>query len=213
MNNQQTLTIKGETLVLHASGAVYWPARKAVLIADVHIGKVDHFRKEGIAVPAHAQQTNYDKLNDLLETFAPEKIYFLGDLFHSKRNRDWDTFFRWMDEKNLEYTLVMGNHDRHDQAAIKHSQLRLSGDLILSPFYLSHHPLEDSEGFNICGHIHPGVVLRGKGKLMVKSACFAKYKNQLILPAFGTFTGLHILDPKACQRIFMIADGEVIDLG
>ena len=43
--------MRGERLQLHADRALYWPARGRLLIADLHLGKGDVFRRAGIAVP------------------------------------------------------------------------------------------------------------------------------------------------------------------
>jgi len=40
-----------QDLLLLPQKAIYWQQQKALIVADVHFGKVGHFRKAGIAVP------------------------------------------------------------------------------------------------------------------------------------------------------------------
>ena len=63
-----------------------------------------------------------------------------------------------------------------------------------------------------CGHLHPGVKLKGDGLQRLKLPCFYHTKNQLILPAFGAFTGLHILHPKEEDLIYVTTGKEVIEI-
>ena len=73
---------------LHPSGAAFWVEKKTLLLADVHLGKVAHFRKNGIAVPRKAEGAFYQKVTALLNEFNIERFVFLGDLFHSFQNND-----------------------------------------------------------------------------------------------------------------------------
>ena len=77
------ITIQNHNFTLHPSGAMYWHEREMLLISDVHLGKVSHFRKHGSAVPKKAIAKNFEKLQDVIQSFAPKVICFLGDLFHS----------------------------------------------------------------------------------------------------------------------------------
>jgi len=80
------ITIADIAITLHPYKVIYIPDMKTLLIADVHIGKVSHFRKNGMAIPSTIIDTNFLRLNHCLEFFNPDEIYFLGDLFHSRWN-------------------------------------------------------------------------------------------------------------------------------
>ncbi|RYZ78352.1 MAG: metallophosphoesterase, partial [Moraxellaceae bacterium] len=84
-----------QDLLLLPQKAIYWQQQKTLIAADVHLGKVGHFRKAGIAVPRDMEQDDLGMLSDLIEEYHPEKIIFLGDLFHSDMNADWDWFAMW----------------------------------------------------------------------------------------------------------------------
>ena len=75
-----------QDFVLDASGALYWPAQKAVILSDIHLGKVAHFRKHGTALPTEAQYENYHRLTKLIECYKPQQMLIIGDLFHSTIN-------------------------------------------------------------------------------------------------------------------------------
>ena len=47
---------------LHKTGAIYWKEKNTLLLADLHLGKVGHFRKSGIPVPRKAGGVFYDKI-------------------------------------------------------------------------------------------------------------------------------------------------------
>ena len=96
---------------LHPSGAAFWVEKKTLLLADVHLGKVAHFRKNGIAVPRKAEGAFYQKITALLKEFTIERIVFLGDLFHSFQNNEWLLFTAWVKQQRASMILVEGNHD------------------------------------------------------------------------------------------------------
>ncbi len=204
------IQIKDETFILHPSGAVFWESKKVIIIADVHLGKVTHFRKYGIAIPQNAISENFRKITDVLDYFEPEKIIFLGDLFHSSKNAEWDLFEKWLSNHNQETYLIIGNHDIIDKKHYNSIDVIVIEMLEIEDFFFTHHPTEKDNLFNFSGHIHPGIILRGLGLQSLKLRCFFQKPNQMILPAFGEFTGKFILKPKSNHHIFAIAGNEVI---
>jgi DNA ligase-associated metallophosphoesterase len=206
------INLNGEQMMLHPFGALYWPKKQALLLADVHIGKVEHFRKSGLAIPQGISTENFNRLDKVLDVFKPLHLIFLGDLFHSTKNKAWDRFFSWLNTKQLTVSLVIGNHDRYAEKVLSDDDLNLISHLELDDFYLTHHPEDQMSKFNVCGHIHPGVVIRGRGRAYAKSACFAVENNRIILPAFGVFTGLHPIEPETCKSIYVCTPDEVLQL-
>ena len=206
----QTITIRNKQFTLHPSGAVYWHEMQMLFIADVHFGKVAHFRKHGAAVPKKASEENFRKLDALVETFQTKTICFLGDLFHSKKNNSWGDFEKWVHKTEAELILINGNHDIIPKYLFQDLGISIYDELILSDLLLTHHPTDSDHLFNLSGHIHPGVRLQGVGRQLLKLPCFFKTAKQMILPAFGTFTGKYILSPEATDAVYAIADGEVI---
>lgn len=208
-----TIAIKSNTFILHPSGAIFWEDRKALLISDVHLGKVSHFRKHGVAIPNNAVSKNFTRLTDVVDYFDPERIFFLGDLFHSSKNSEWHLFVEWSDCCVAEIILIAGNHDviareNYDEIAIK-----VFKELEIDGFLLTHHPTEREGFFNFSGHIHPGIELRGFGGQFLKLPCFYKKENQMILPAFGEFTGKYMILPEGNDLVYAVTKEEVIGVG
>ncbi|EMY82582.1 DNA repair metallophosphoesterase, MPP superfamily superfamily protein [Psychroflexus gondwanensis ACAM 44] len=198
--------------IMHSSGSLYWPSKEVLLIADVHFGKIDHFRKNGSALPNEVSLENFKKLDRVIDEFQPKGIIFLGDLFHSTQNRDWDRFTAWVKEQSIKMTLVVGNHDIIPSYYFEDLGIEVVPSLNIDTLFLSHHP-EEKQGFwNICGHLHPGYRLRGQGKQQLKLSCFYKKKYQLILPAFGAFTGHFLIEPEDNEDVFILAENEVLSL-
>ncbi|MEO0899769.1 MAG: ligase-associated DNA damage response endonuclease PdeM [Bacteroidota bacterium] len=218
MPNRQSIIVevKGETLELLPERAIWWPAQKSLLIADLHLGKSGHFRSHGIAIPAKVNQTDLKKLRFLIDRLALDTIYFLGDLFHSSYNKEWEAFVALLTEKKKRYVLVKGNHDILKEEKYREAGLELVPQgCEVGPFYLSHEPMEvyPSKKYPLVGHIHPGLRLVGNGRQKLSLPAFAFGQKEGILPAFGTFTGLYILEPEEEDQLFVVAERSVIRVG
>jgi len=208
-----TIKIKSHTFILHPSGALFWEERKALLISDVHLGKVSHFRKHGVAIPNSAVSKNFQRLTSVVDYFDPERILFLGDLFHSSKNSEWHLFVEWSDCCVAEIILIAGNHDVIAKENYDGIDVKVFKELEIDGFLLTHHPTEREGFFNFSGHIHPGVELRGFGGQSLRLPCFFQKENQMILPAFGEFTGKYIMVPEGDDRVYAVTKEEVILIG
>lgn len=206
------IKLKGNHFDLHPSGAAFWVEKKTLLLADVHLGKVAHFRKNGIAVPRKAEGAFYKKITLLLNEFEVERILFLGDLFHSFQNNEWHLFTAWVKQQKASMILVEGNHDIIPASQFEQIGLQVVDHFIEDAFYFSHFPEEKETQFIFCGHVHPGVKLKGNGLQQMKMPCFFQSPQQMILPAFGAFTGLHILTPKAGDYVYITTGKEVVEI-
>jgi len=208
-----SISIASEELVLDGSGAAYWPDRGLLLLSDLHLGKVSHFRKFGAAIPRKALYGNFQKMDRLIEKYRPVGIYFLGDLFHSHLNAEWGLFRsfvqKWRVSIEGDWVLVIGNHDLISDWRFIDLGIQVVDRLVWEPFLLSHKPEDSAEHFNICGHIHPAIRVREYGRTRLRIPCFYKTRNRLILPAFGAFTGTHVVRPRPGEECYLIADGEV----
>jgi len=208
------LNFRGEEVELLSEKALWLPNLKSLVVADVHWGKIDHFRKAGIPVPLQGNDKNAETLVAIINLFKPKRLIFLGDLFHSVYNDGWETFGQVRKAFfHCSFELVIGNHDILSERQYQRHHIQLHAQsLTLNNLLLTHEPREDiPEGvFNIAGHVHPGAHLRGTGKQSVTLPCFYIRTNQCILPAFGAFTGLARVQPKFGDKIFVIANGNVI---
>ncbi len=206
----QVVPFGGEMMHLHPWGALYREKNAQLLVSDLHLGKISHFRKHGAAVPLQATGRNFNRLDDLIQEFRPQSIVFLGDLFHSHMNREWDFFVAWAKTCRAKLLLVEGNHDILGHQPFEKIGVQVHSSLISEPFIYSHHPLKTSEGYNICGHIHPAVRLSGTGRQSLRVPCFHFRNRQLILPAFGAFTGSHVMNIQAGDAVYALAEDSII---
>jgi DNA ligase-associated metallophosphoesterase len=205
--------VSGEVFQLFPQKAIYWKRANMLLVADIHLGKINHFRRAGIAVPPKANDHNIELLIDLIHLSRPARVVCLGDLFHSHYNPEWEVFGELVSHfSSLSFELVVGNHDIMSDLQYQRKGIKLHSTLQAGPFLMTHHPMgEVPESFyNLAGHIHPGVALRGKGRQSVTLPCFYFGGNQGLLPAFGSFTGLARITPKKDDRVFVLAEQKIM---
>jgi len=210
------IELQYEQLILDAEKAIYWPRRQVLLLADLHLGKAEHFRKEGIPVPMAVQTKNLERITFLLKKHTPKRVLFLGDLFHSIYNSSWIIFTDFLKEyPQISFELILGNHDILDKDAYEKGGLILHQEPYkLSPFLLSHYPYDEIiDGFyNLYGHIHPCVFLHGKGKQIMRLPCFHFSEFHGVLPAFGEFTGMAKMETHEGDRVFVVVENVVLQV-
>ncbi|PEN11168.1 DEAD/DEAH box helicase [Longibacter salinarum] len=195
--------------------AAYWAERKTLLVADVHVGKDATFRAEAIPLPLGSTDSDLQKLTGLIRQTRAERLIVLGDLYHARSGMTEGTLQAlraWRsNQKTLNVVLVRGNHDRHAGASPADLDIdEHEGPLHEGPFCFRHEPSSSDTGYVVCGHLHPGVVLRGRGGQRERLPCFHANESRLILPAFSEFTGLHILHPEPGDDVAVVAGTDVI---
>ena len=210
INSTAQVVLADQQMRLLAEKAIHLPDHDMLLIADLHFGKVEHFRKNGIGIPAGASDKDFRKLRNLVLKTNASKVVFLGDLFHSDFNSAWYGFQSLIRElDDYSFHLVVGNHDIME--VDKYDSLHVSHQMEVGNLILTHEPLDViiENKYNLCGHIHPGVRLRGRAKQNLRLPCFYFGKHTGILPAFGSFTGLHVLKPMEGDKVFVV-NGDIV---
>lgn len=182
-----------------------------VILSDVHLGKANHFRKNGIAVPKEVAKRNITLLQEVLEKHRPRELMILGDLFHSKSNSEWEDFkaLRYH-YSNIKFHLIIGNHDTFPIYEYIKANIAVDEYYIEDNILYSHEPLA-VEYFNFCGHIHPAIRLRGSSLPSLRLPCFFMNDIQLVLPAFGAFTGMKAMKPNKGSQVIAIAENKVFE--
>lgn len=209
----KTFRLQETSLLLLPQKAVFVEDKSILLIADLHLGKVNHFRRAGIAVPEVVNNKNLEILIDLINKLKPIMVIFLGDLFHSHYNEEWEALAQVVKNfSGVQFKLIRGNHDIMSELQYKRCRLDVYDELIVGPFLLTHEPLPSvpKGTYNIAGHLHPGVRLHGKGRQSMTLPCFFFGSDQAILPAFGSFTGFVSVRVTKSDNVFIIADQRVI---
>lgn len=219
----------GSTLRLNGDGSAFLPEYNTLLIADVHLGKSGVFRKAGIPAPQGLHEKNIDQLVRAFTTHPSATVVFLGDVFHGLQNKETHSLQSVLDAHPAHtFILVKGNHDfdlpEWKQLTVV-DQWQVGALLCLheppgsdfdtdTPFTMAaaeqRFPTLANDVFLVCGHLHPGVALRGKGRSRARIKAFYINPWLCVLPAFGTFTGQHAL--KVSGTYYGIVDGTVVKL-
>lgn len=204
----------GTVLRLLAQRAVFLPEHGALLVADAHVGKAVSFRRLGVPVPGGTTSETLNRLSDALAATGAQHVIFLGDLLHSARSRaatTWAAVARWREaHAQLELTLVRGNHDSHAGDPPVEWRVRCVDEpLRIGELALCHHPQPVAGAYVLAGHVHPAVLLGGRGYDRLRLPCFHLGAQVGVLPAFGAFTGMHVMPRGEAERVFVIAGDEV----
>jgi len=219
------LELAGLTMQLLPERAVFVPALKSLLLADLHLGKGDAFRRAGIALPAGGTAQDLARLSALIERHRPERVIVLGDLIHGPLPADARWRQQWRDfldrHAGLRFAAVLGNHDRALRRAGDFEGVQLLAEgTSLGPLRLHHEPPDEGPGaaastplaLVLCGHLHPVLRLRQAG-LPPRLPAFWLRDQRLMLPAFSAFTGGYALQPAPRDRLWLCAGETVLPLG
>lgn len=199
----------GETFDLRAEKAALWARRRALVVADLHFGKSHHFRRAGVPVPHGTTSDALQRLGRAIDATGADELIILGDLFHARggvTGEMLDAVAAWRGERrSLTIRLVTGNHDRHAGPPPGELGFIAEGDAIRDgDLELRHDPAERDDAFVIAGHVHPGIALRGRAGAGLRCPCFHFGRRVAMLPAFGAFTGLHTIRPRAGDRVVAV---------
>jgi DNA ligase-associated metallophosphoesterase len=209
-------TLCGERVVLYPERALHWPAGDALFVADVHLGKAASFRAGGVPLPRGSTQADLARLASLLARTQATRLVVLGDFLHARAGRvaALDASFKaWrVAHADVEVVLVRGNHD--DRAGDPPADWGVdvvAEPHLMAPFMACHMPTTPPTGYALCGHLHPGVFLRGTADAE-RLPCFVLGARRAILPAFGSFTGLATVTPVPGERLVAVAGSRLFAL-
>lgn len=182
----------GQRLLARPSGALYWPARRWLILADLHLGKSERMaRRGGALLPPYETEATLDRVEAEITATDPLVVVSLGDGF------DDDAAGRALPDAvcarlarmaaGRRWIWVSGNHD---PGAICPRLPGEQQDEIRDGLILRHQAVS-GQGPDVSGHFHPCLRLAGQ-----RRRCFLVGRDHLILPAFGAYTGgLEITDP------------------
>ena len=183
------LVFAGEEFLAHPAGALYWPARQALLVADLHLEKASWFARLGQLLPPYDSQATLTALTELVAQTAPARLYCLGDSFHDRFGCDRlpgpAREMLLALTARLEWTWVIGNHD---PGFADHCGGVIAEEATVAGIILRHEAQPDEQRPEISGHFHPKLRVHLRGR-RVSRRCFVASQKKLILPAFGSLTG------------------------
>jgi uncharacterized protein len=209
--------ILDNTFLLSANRTIFWEEEKALILSDLHLGKSGHFRKAGIAIPQTVLQEDLFRLLTEIQFYKPQKLIIVGDLFHSRANKEHELFARWRkDLPQLEINLVMGNHDILDNDWYKDVDIILHQQKMIVGNFIFVHDEKDieiaEEKYCFSGHVHPSILMQGLARQHIKLPCFYFTKKYAVLPAFGKFTGTFSITPKKGDAVYGLVKNTVVKL-
>lgn len=212
-----TIDIAGLALQLLPEGAAYLPAQRMLLVADAHFGKAVSFRRAGLPVPEATTAETLERLTRCIAATQPAHIAFLGDFLHSRHSHAAETqarLLQWRERHaGIELLLVRGNHD--DRAGDPPPALAVrcvDEPFALGALALCHHPQRLPGQYVLAGHLHPCVRLGGRARERLRLPCFWMGQGLGVLPAFGSFTGMHAVEPEPGDRLYALAEERVVAL-
>lgn len=210
----RAVALAGESLQLYGGRALHWPAADALLIADLHLGKGEVFRRAGLAVPRGGTRDDLARLAALLAATRASRLVILGDVLHGALHADagwrddWQAFRAA--HAALQVEAIVGNHDRALASGAARLGLALRDDGAPErELVLCHEPDHAPSGVpSLCGHRHPAAKVPGLGKL--PAFWWRAAPRQLVLPAFSAFTGRVAPRPARGDALYACAGHAVL---
>lgn len=201
----------GQEMLLGASRALYWPAERALLIADLHLEKASFFARHGQMLPPYDSRETLGRVAQLIRETGARRVFCLGDNFHDDAGVDrLEPHAAGMLEaltRASDWVWITGNHDANLSGICGGTPV---DELVVSGLILRHRAIPGERGAEMSGHFHPRLRLTVKGRSIVrpcailamghpeqtsdqhtsdKQASGSSQTDKLILPAFGALTG------------------------
>ena len=179
----------GHSLIALPQGALFWPARRALLVADLHLEKASWFARFGQMLPPYDSLATLADLELVIAATGAEEVWCLGDSFHDRHGCerlpaaaramlvDLTSRTRW--------TWITGNHD---PGIADHCGGAVVDDALVDGLVLRHEADPDDRRPELSGHFHPKLRVQLRGR-RISRRCFVATPAKLILPAFGSLTG------------------------
>jgi uncharacterized protein len=203
LSRSQRITLGGLEFIPDLSGALYAPAFKALLVADLHLEKGTSLARRGVHLPPYDTRQSLSQLRAALDEARPERLIFLGDSFHDGQARERidaaDLATLRAITSTIETVWITGNHDPAPPDDIGG---RIVEEMALGPVMLRHQARALREGeAEISGHLHPAAAVHARGH-RIRCRCFIADQRRLIMPAFGSYTGSLSVRSDAFTGIF-----------
>jgi DNA ligase-associated metallophosphoesterase len=182
-------SFSGHELMALPQGALFWPARRALLVADLHLEKSSWFARLGQMLPPYDSIATLSDLSAIAASTGAREIWCLGDSFHDAAGCDrlppvarslltaLTAATRW--------TWITGNHD---PGFSDHCGGSIVEEAEVDGLILRHEADPAEARPELSGHFHPKLRITHRGR-QVSRRCFVATETKLILPAFGSLTG------------------------
>jgi len=170
-------------------GALFWPDRRALFVADLHLEKASWFARLGQMLPPYDSIATLSDLAALVASTGAGEMWCLGDSFHDRHGCD-----RLPERARslltaltgaTRWTWIVGNHD---PGFADHCGGTIVEEAEVDGLVLRHEADPAEPRPELSGHFHPKLRISHRGRL-VSRRCFVASERKLILPAFGALTG------------------------
>ncbi|CAN5430022.1 ligase-associated DNA damage response endonuclease PdeM [soil metagenome] len=187
------LSFAGHDFIALPQAALFWPARRALLVADLHFEKASWFARLGQMLPPYDSAATLDAIEAMVALTGAQALWCLGDSFHDSGGAS-----RLSPEARaritaltsaLDWTWVTGNHDVGMAGAMDHGLGgRLLAEAEIDGIVLRHEAECADSRPEISGHFHPKFRMSLRGR-HVSRRCFVRSPAKLVMPAFGVLAG------------------------
>ena len=196
-----SIHLAGHRLMLDPSGALWWPERHLLAVADLHLEKGTASALRGHLLPPWDTRATLDKLAGLLRRYDPRTVVALGDSFHDSggagRLMAADTARLRAMAGSHGFVWLLGNHDPLPPEGMPGAVAEWweAGGIVFR------HQAGGGAGVEVCGHHHPKASVLTRA-VTVTRPCFVASPQRLMLPAFGAYTGGLDIRHPAIARLF-----------
>ncbi|MEX0923067.1 MAG: ligase-associated DNA damage response endonuclease PdeM [Rhodovibrionaceae bacterium] len=183
------VSVNGTGFQADYRGALFWPERSLLAVADLHLEKGSSYARSAQFLPPYDTAATLAKLEECLDQFCPARVVCLGDSFH-----DGEGPARMSAEARQRLAEMMRGRDwvwiagNHDPAPPEELGGRVLEELVEGGIVFRHQALERAAPGELSGHFHPKATLRRRGR-SISLRCFVGDGTRLILPSFGAYTG------------------------
>ncbi|MBT0667924.1 ligase-associated DNA damage response endonuclease PdeM [Novosphingobium profundi] len=199
-----------ELILLEGSGtrpgALYWPAERALLVADLHLEKASFYARGGQMLPPYDSRETLERLAEAVRRTGARRVFALGDNFHDSAGpaRLEPHAAGMLDAltRSLDWLWITGNHDPELGASAGGTCVT---EAEIGGLALRHEARPDVQGPELSGHFHPRLVVHARGRRIARP-CTVASESRLILPAFGALTGGMAADDPAILGALQPAD-------
>lgn len=169
-------------------GALFWPSQSILIVSDLHFEKGSHYAQKGQFLPPYDTHATLQKIQETIERLIPQKLLFLGDVFHDEQGKDrLDEGAQKMFHDMMHTQEIIWIDGNHDKGAAP-DYINVLTDIIIEGIAFTHISDPTQKLPEMSGHYHPCASLKYKGS-RIRKPCFLYDEKKLIMPAYGAFTG------------------------
>ncbi len=184
----------GHEMRLGQERALYWPAERALLVADLHLEKASWFAARGQMLPPYDSRDTLERLADAVKATGARRVITLGDNFHDDAGAlRLDPYATGMLEaltRALDWVWITGNHD---EALPRGFGGAILPELQIGGVILRHEARAGETAPELSGHYHPKLRINVRNRHIARPCAVmgrsASGAERMILPAFGSLTG------------------------